>query len=100
MGFESFQNPSDVAALYFKDKLVIDAGYVTNLVDPTTQELISAFKIGTVLAEWSNKSFKRWPIKVKAYYFKNFGAEDAVGSILPEGGGTPGPCPGSRGPTR
>ena len=56
---------------------------MTNLVDPTTQELISAFKIGTVLAEWSNKSFKRWPIKLRAYYYKNFGAEDAVGAILP-----------------
>jgi len=89
VGFESYQNPSDVAGLYFKDKLTIDAGYVTNLVDPTTQQLISEFRIGTVFAEWSNKSFKRWPIKVKAYYYKNFGAEDAVGSILPVDAGDP-----------
>ena len=89
LGFESFQNPSDVAALYFKDKLVIDSGYVTNLVDPNTKQLISDFRIGTVFAEWSNKSFKRWPIKLKAYYWKNFGAEDALGSILPVETGLP-----------
>ena len=40
--YNSFENPSNVAALYFEDDLVIDSDYVTNFVDPATGELIQA----------------------------------------------------------
>jgi len=87
--YETLENPSAVASLYFKDKLVIDSGYVTNFVDPVTQEVLSDFEVGNVMVEWKNKSLKNWPIKLTGYYFKNFGAEDAVGAILPTDDGDP-----------
>jgi len=81
--YQSFENPSDVAELYFEDDLVIDSGHVTNFVDPATGELISDFHVGSLFAEWKNKSFGHWPIKVSLFYYKNFGASDDVGEIWP-----------------
>jgi hypothetical protein len=83
VSYESLVEPSTVAGLYFDGDLVIDSDHVTNFVDPATGELISDFQVGNILAEWKNKSFERWPIKVTVFYFKNFGAEDADGAILP-----------------
>jgi hypothetical protein len=82
VSYESMVEPSAVAGLYFEGDLVIDSGYVTNFVDPDSGELISDFQVGNLFAEWKNESFKRWPIKVTVFYFKNFGAEDADGAIL------------------
>jgi hypothetical protein len=81
--YQSFENPSPVADLYFEDDLVIDADYVTNFVDPATGELISDFQVGSLFAEWKNKSFSQWPIKVSLFYYKNFGASDEAGEIWP-----------------
>jgi hypothetical protein len=91
--YQSFENPSDVADLYLNDDLVIDSDYVTNFADPATGELISDFHVGTLFTEWKNKSFSRWPIKVSLFFYKNFGASDEVGAILPapDPGGTPTP---------
>jgi hypothetical protein len=89
--YNTFDNPSAVAGLYFDGDLVIDSGYITNFVDPGTGELTSDFRVGSVLAQWKNKSLDNWPIKLTVYYYKNFGATDDVGAILPAGdiGGTP-----------
>jgi hypothetical protein len=87
MTFEKVTNPSAVAQLYFDGDLVIDSGYVTNLWNPTTGELVSDFHVETIFAEWKNTWFKRLPIKVTGYYFENLGAKDAVGAILPAKGG-------------
>jgi hypothetical protein len=81
--YESMVNPSQVAELYFEGDLNIDSGYVTNFVTPDSGELISDFQVGNLFAEWKNKSIKSWPIKVTVFYFKNFGAEDTPGVILP-----------------
>jgi hypothetical protein len=81
--YQYFQNPSEVAELYFDGDLVIDAGWVSNLVDPDTLELVSDFRVGTVLVDWKNKSLNKWPVRVTLYYFKNFGANDAEGVIYP-----------------
>jgi hypothetical protein len=81
--YETFTNPSQVADLYFNDRLVSDADYVTNLVDATTRETVSDFDLGNVFVKWSNESIKRWPIAVTGYYYKNFGSRDAMGVILP-----------------
>ncbi|NIS64793.1 MAG: hypothetical protein GTO05_06500, partial [Gemmatimonadales bacterium] len=31
---------------------------------------------------WKNNSSQRWPVKVALFYYKNLGAEDAVGDII------------------
>lgn len=82
-GYDSISRPDPVIGLYFDEDLVIDAGYVTNLIDPETGELISDFRVGSLFMEWKNKTSKRWPVKLSLFYYKNFGAADAVGSVLP-----------------
>jgi len=79
--YHSFDNPSAVAKLYFKDDLDIDSGYVTNFVDSDTGELISDFHVGSLLIAWKNKSIKRWPINLNLLFYKNFGASDEAGEI-------------------
>ncbi len=81
--FEAVSKPEKVAALYFKDALVIDSGYVTNFVNPNTGKMVSDFRVGSFSLEWKNTAVKRWPIKVSLFFYKNFGAGDGVGAILP-----------------
>ncbi len=81
--FEAISSPETVAALYFEDALVIDAGYVTNLVNPNTGEMVSDFRVGSLFLEWKNESIEGWPVKVSLYFYKNFGAGDGVGAVLP-----------------
>jgi hypothetical protein len=81
--FEAISSPSKVAVLYFKDVLASDSGYVTNFVNPNTGEMVSDFRVGSLSLEWTNSSFKRWPIKVSVFLYKNFGAGDGLGAILP-----------------
>lgn len=87
--YQSLDNPSAVAELYFDGDLVTDSDYVTNFVDPATGELISDFHVGTVFTRWKNNSFRRWPILVSLFFYRNFGASDEVGQIWPA------PDPGS-----
>jgi hypothetical protein len=81
--FEAITDPRKVADLYFKEVLAIDSGYVTNLVNPNTGEMISDFRIGSLSLEWKNTAVERWPIKVSLFFYKNFGAGDGLGAILP-----------------
>ena len=78
-GFEAISSPEKVATLYFEDALVIDSGYVTNLVNPNTGEMVSDFRVGSLFLEWQNKSIEAWPIKVSLYFYKNFGAGRRAG---------------------
>jgi len=82
-GYETISNPDPVAGLYLDGDLVIDAEYVTNLIDPETGELVSDFRVGSLFVEWKNKASRRWPVKLSLFYYKNFGAKDAAGEILP-----------------
>jgi hypothetical protein len=83
VGYEVISNPDSVAELYFDGDLVIDSGYVTNLIDPETGELVSDFRVGSIFLEWKNKTSSKWPLKLSLFYYKNFGAADATGAILP-----------------
>ncbi len=86
--FQAISHPEKVAALYFEDALVIDSGYVTNFIDPDTGEMISDFRVGSLFLEWRNGGdiIKGWPIKVSLFFYKNFGAGDGEGAILPVDG--------------
>ncbi len=81
--FETISSPRTVAALYFGGALVIDSGYVTNLINPNTGEMVSDFRVGSLFLEWKNKSIEAWPLKVSLYFYRNFGAGDGLGAILP-----------------
>jgi hypothetical protein len=83
--FEAVSHPERVAALYYKQELVIDSEHVTNLLDPATGSLVSDFRVGSLSAEWKNTRFERWPVKVSLFLYKNFGARDTLGVILPVG---------------
>jgi hypothetical protein len=76
-------NPEVVAALYFKRDVELDAGYVTNFWDPLAGEFVSDFRVGSLSFEWKNTAIKSWPIKVSVFLYKNFGAGEAEGVILP-----------------
>jgi hypothetical protein len=81
--YQYWQNPSEVAELYFDGDVDIDSGTVTNFVDPDTLMLVSDFRLLNVMFDWRNKSMEKWPVRVSVYLYKNLGAEDAVGVILP-----------------
>lgn len=82
-GYESFSEPDRVVGLTFGGALDTEPeGIVTNLIDPETGELVSDFDVASLFAVWKNKSSKKWPVKVSLFYYKNLGAENALGSIL------------------
>jgi hypothetical protein len=82
-GYETVAQPDKVVQLYLDEELVTDAAYGTNFIDPETGKLISDFDVASFFAEWKNKSIDGWPIKVTAYFYKNFGAGDGMGAIFP-----------------
>jgi hypothetical protein len=84
-GFEAITHPEAVAVLYYTKKVDIDSGYVTNLYDPATGGLVSDFHVGSFFFEWSSKAIEGWPLKVNAFFYKNFGAGDAIGLLVPVG---------------
>ena len=81
--FEAISNPEIVGALYFSRKVYTDAAYVTNFWDPLAGRFVSDFRVGSVSFEWKNTAAKRWPVKVTVFFYKNFGAGDSSGVILP-----------------
>lgn len=85
--YETVSDPEAVAELYFDGDLVIDSGYVTNLVDPNTGRMVSDFQVGSAFLTWANTSLQGWPVKASVFFYKNFGAGDGVGAILPVDGG-------------
>lgn len=88
-GYESISRPDNVAGLTLGGKLDTEpSGIVTNITDPADGELVSDFQILSAFAEWKNKASERWPIKLSLFYYKNLGAEDTVGNIIDDTGGT------------
>jgi hypothetical protein len=70
-GYDSWYNPQ-----YLVDKTLngdIRGNRVTNILDDNEQ-LISDFTIGNIFAEWTHNSKSRWPIKLTAFGYHNFGA--------------------------
>jgi hypothetical protein len=81
--FEAISNPEVVGALYFTRKVYTDAAYVTNFWDPLAGSFVSDFRIGSLSFVWKNTAVEGWPVTVTAFFYKNFGAGDAAGVILP-----------------
>lgn len=82
-GYDSLTRPDKVAGLTLGGSLDTEpSGIVTNLIDPMSGMLVSDFRVLSAFAEWKNKSSKRWPVKVSLFYYRNLGAEDAVGDII------------------
>lgn len=86
-GFEAVSRPESVAKLYFDGERVIDASYVTNLIDPESGKMVSDFRVGSLFLDWKNKSIAGWPVRVSVYFYRNFGAGEGLGALLPTGGG-------------
>jgi hypothetical protein len=81
--FEAVFHPEVVGALYFTRDVYTDADYVTNFWDPLAGEFVSDFRIGSLSLEWKNTAVERWPVTATVFFYKNFGAGDAAGVILP-----------------
>ncbi len=71
--YDDWVNPQYVADLTLSGKL--HGNRVTNILDDENQ-LISDFQIGSLFAEWKYKLSDRWPIKVTAFGYHNFGANE------------------------
>jgi len=72
-GYDDWVNAQYVADLTLDGK--IRGNRVTNLLDDNDM-LVSDFNVGNIFAEWSHNSSSRWPIKVTAFGYHNFGARD------------------------
>jgi hypothetical protein len=81
--FEAVSHPEEVGALYFAGKVFTDAAYVTNFWDPVAGQFVSDFRVGSLSFEWKNTAVKQWPVKLTLFFYKNFGAGEATGAILP-----------------
>ncbi len=75
-GYDSWVNPQYVADLTLSGEL--HGNRVTNILDNDLQ-LVSDFEIGALFAEWKVKLSEQWPIKVTAYGYHNFGADEVAG---------------------
>lgn len=88
VGYDSFSRPDLVVGQTSTGGLDTEpGGIITNLVDPTTGELISDFRIANAFVVWKNEASKRWPVKVSLFYYKNTGASSATGSVVEVDGG-------------
>jgi hypothetical protein len=81
-GYDDWVNPQYVADLTLSGKLL--GNRVTNILDDDSQ-LISDFQIGTLFAEWKYELSERWPIKVTAFGYHNFGAAEYRGKKHDDG---------------
>jgi hypothetical protein len=81
-GYDEWVNPQYVADLTLTGKL--GGNRVTNILDDESQ-LISDFQIGNLFAEWSYELSERWPIKVTAFGYHNFGAAEVGGKTYDDG---------------
>jgi len=72
-GYDDWVNPQYVADLTLSGKL--NGNRITNLLDGDDL-LVSDFQIGALFGEWTYKMSDRWPIKVSAFAYHNFGAQD------------------------
>ncbi len=81
-GFDDWVNPQYVADLTLSGKL--QGNRVTNILDDDFQ-LVSDFQIGSLFAEWKYELSERWPIKVSAFGYHNFGANEYEGKTYDDG---------------
>jgi len=81
-GYDDWVNPQYVADLTLSGK--IRGNRVTNILDEDDR-LISDFEIGNLFAEWKYEMSERWPIKVTAFGYHNFGAADVDGRKYDDG---------------
>ncbi len=81
-GYDDWVNPQNVANLTLTGKL--QGNWVSNILDDDLQ-LVSDFKIGSLFAEWKYELSERWPIKVTAFGYHNFGANDYDGQKYDDG---------------
>ena len=81
-GYDAWVNPQDVADLTLSGEL--HGNPVTNILDDNDQ-LISDFQIGALFAQWKYKLSDRWPIKVTAFGYHNFGANEFGGKKYDDG---------------
>ncbi len=72
-GYDDWINPQYVADLTLSGKL--RGNRITNLLTDDDM-LVSDFEIGSVFGEWTYEMNERWPIKVSAFAYHNFGAQD------------------------
>jgi Putative porin len=80
--YDDWVNPQYVADLTLSGKL--HGNRVTNILDDEDQ-LMSDFQIGSLFAEWKYKLSDRWPIKVTAFGYHNFGANKVDGKKYDDG---------------
>ena len=81
-GYDDWVNPQYVADLTLSGKL--HGNRVTNILDADDQ-LISDFQIASLFAEWKYELSDRWPIKVTAFGYHNFGANEFDGKKYDDG---------------
>ncbi|HSN53462.1 MAG TPA: putative porin [Candidatus Sulfomarinibacteraceae bacterium] len=75
-GYDEWVNPQYVADLTLSGNL--KGNRVTNILDDDLQ-LVSDFQIGSLFAEWSFELSERWPVKLSAFGYHNFGAGELGG---------------------
>jgi len=76
-GYDDWVNPQYVADLTLDG--TIRGNRVTNILDDEDM-LVSDFQIGSLFAEWQYKLGERWPLKLTAFAYHNFGAADVGGT--------------------
>jgi len=81
-GYDEWVNPQYVADLTLSGK--IRGNRVTNILDDDDR-LISDFQIGNIFAEWKYELSDRWPIKLTAFGYHNFGAAEYQGTKYDDG---------------
>ncbi len=81
-GYDDWVNPQYVADLTLTGKL--QGNWVSNILDDDFQ-LVSDFQIGSLFAEWKYELSERWPIKVTAFGYHNFGANEYEGKTYDDG---------------
>jgi len=81
-GYDDWVNPQYVADLTLSGEL--RGNRVTNILDENDR-LISDFQIGNLFAEWQYALSDRWPVKLTAFGYHNFGASEYGGRKYDDG---------------
>jgi len=82
VGYDDWFNPQYVADLTLDGQ--IRGNRVTNILDDENM-LVSDFQVGNIFAEWQYKLSDRWPIKLTAFGYHNFGANEFEGKKYDDG---------------
>lgn len=81
-GYDDWVEPQYVADLTLSGEL--HGNRVTNLLDEDLR-LVSDFQIANLFLEWKYELSERWPIKVTAFGYHNFGANEFAGRTYDDG---------------